>query len=233
MTSKGLLARAIGVVFSPRATYADVAARPRVLGALVTVILISAVATFAFLSTEVGRNALVDAQLSRMESIGRQPSDADIERMERFAPFSGYFSIAAIVVGIPVATLVISAVAVAIFTAALGGNATFKQIYAVVAHSWFLPALQSVFVLPLNYVRESLSSSTSLAIFFPMLDDTSYLARLLGIIDLFRIWWIVSLAIGLGVLCKRRTSPIAWALLGLYGIIAVVVAAVMTALSGA
>ena len=35
--SKSLMARIAGVIFSPRAAYADVAARPRVFGALVVV----------------------------------------------------------------------------------------------------------------------------------------------------------------------------------------------------
>ena len=47
--SKGLGARALGVFFSPRATYAEIVARPRALGALVAVIVIVAAATSAFL----------------------------------------------------------------------------------------------------------------------------------------------------------------------------------------
>jgi hypothetical protein len=55
----------------------------------------------------------------------------------------------------------------------------------------------------------------------------------MGSIDLFRIWWIVSLAIGFGVLYKRRTGPIAVSLLAVYIIIVLVIAGVRTALSGA
>ena len=52
-----LPARLIGILMSPRATYADVVARPRVLGALAVVILISSVAVYTFMSTEVGKQA--------------------------------------------------------------------------------------------------------------------------------------------------------------------------------
>jgi hypothetical protein len=34
------------------------------------------------------------------------------------------------------------------------------------------------------------------------------------------VWWIISAAIGLGVLYKRRTGPLAASLLGVYGFIA-------------
>ena len=58
-------------------------------------------------------------------------------------------------------------------------------------------------------------------------------ARFLGAIDLFLLWWVVNLAIGLGVLYKRRTGPIATGMLITFVAIALVVAAVRAALSGA
>ena len=58
-------------------------------------------------------------------------------------------------------------------------------------------------------------------------------ARLLGSVDLFQIWWIMSLAIGLGVLSRKRTAPIATSLIVIYLAIGVVIAAIKTAVSGA
>ena len=46
----------------------------------------------------------------------------------------------------------------------------------------------------------------------------------LGSIDLFFVWATISLAIGLGVLYRRRTGPIAVTMLGLYVGIALVIA---------
>ena len=67
----------------------------------------------------------------------------------------------------------------------------------------------------------------------PFLDENSFPARLLGSIDLFVIWWSISLAIGLGVLYRKRTGPIATTLLVIYVTIGLVIAAVKTALAGA
>jgi hypothetical protein len=231
--SRGLLARIVGVFTSPRATYAGVAARPRVLGALVTVVLIIAAATFAFLSTNVGRNAALDQQLTYMEAFGVHPTPEQLEQIERRTAYSAYFGVASQIVFIPVVMAIIAGIALAVFNAGLGGDATFTQAYAILAHSGFLIALQTLFVLPLNYARESMSSGTNLGVFLPMLDESSFFSHLLGSIDLFRIWWIVSLAIGFGVLYKRRTTPIAVTMLVIYGVIALVVAGVMTAFAGA
>ena len=231
--AKGLLARAFGVIFSPRSTYADVAAHPRILGALLAVVVIIAAANFWFLSTEVGQHAMVDQQLSTMESFGVKVTDDVVANMERRAPQGAYFSLAGIVVFVPLVMAIIAGLALAVFNAIMGGDASFKQVYAVVVHSGFLAALQVLFVTPLNYVRESMSSATSLAVFLPMVDDTSFLGLLFGSIDFFRIWSTLSLAIGLAVLYKKRTAPVAWSLLALYAIIVLSVAAVRAAFSGA
>jgi hypothetical protein len=87
-----------------------------------------------------------------------------------------------------------------------------------------ISALQSLLIWPFNYVRESASSPTNLSVFFPMLDEGSFLASMLGVIDLFILWWVIVLAIGLAVLYRRQTAPIAWSLIAVYGAIAVGVA---------
>jgi hypothetical protein len=231
--SKGLLARAFGVIFSPRATYADIAAHPRVLGALLAIIVIIGATNFVFLSTAVGQRALVDRQLSTMESFGMTVSDQALANMERRAPQSAYFSLAGVAVFVPVVFAIIAGLALVVFNAVLGGDASFKQAYAIVTHAGFIGALQVLFVTPLNYARESMSSATSLAVFLPMVDDTSFPGMALGSIDFFRLWSTITLAIGFAVLYKRRTSPIAWSLLAVYVIIVLIVSAVRAAVSGA
>jgi hypothetical protein len=77
-----------------------------------------------------------------------------------------------------------------------------------------------------------MSSPTNLTVFLPMLDESGFVARLLGTIDLFVLWWVVVLATGMAVLYRRRTSSILAGFLVVYGVIAVVVASIMSALSG-
>ena len=65
-----------------------------------------------------------------------------------------------------------------------------------------------------------------------MIDEGSFLGKLLGMIDLFIVWWVIVLAIGLGVLYRRRTQPIAIALFGVYAVIALGGAAIMSRFGG-
>lgn len=232
-TTKSLPARIIGVLISPRATYADVAARPRWLGALAFVILVGGGATFAFLSTDVGKQAMFDQQVKFMESFGMKLNDVAYQRMEEGlsrAPYTGAIGQA---VSLSLFGLIIAGIAMGVFNAILGGEAKFKQVFAIVAHSGVVITLAGLFGLPLAYARETMASSTNLAVFLPFLDEASFAARFLGSIDLFQIWWIVSLAIGFGVLYRKRTGPIATTMLIIYASIALVIAAIKSAVSGA
>jgi hypothetical protein len=230
--AKGLLGRVFGVVMSPGETYAAVVAHPRSLGVMVIVIVISAAALAIFLSTELGQSLALEQQIAGMESFGFRVTDAMIEQIEARMAQGVYFAVAGQIIVIPLITLALAGIGMAVFNVLLGGEATFRQMFAVVAHSQVIGALAILFMMPLNYAREAMSNPTSLAIFLPMLDEMGFLARLLGAIDLFRIWWLVNLAVGLAVLYKRKTGPIAASLLAAYGVIALVIAGVMTALSG-
>lgn len=232
--AKSLPARFAGILFAPRATYASVAAQPRWLGIFLTVFLISASAATALMSTEIGRNALLDQQIASSESFsGRPMTQQQIDRMESFSKYAVYTTPVFQLVFLGLGCLVISGIAFAVFNAALGGDATFKQVFAVVAHSGVILAALSLFTTPLAYARESMSSATNLAVFLPFLDESWFVARLLGSIDLILIWWMLSLAIGLGVLYRKRTAPVATTLLAIYVAIAVIIAAIKTASTGA
>jgi len=227
---KGFLGRVIGVLLSPRATYADVAARPRWLGVLVLVALLSACGVAILFSTEVGQRALLDQQVRTMESFGVKMNDAAYDRLERGVGRAPYYAAAGQLVTLPLMALIISGIAIGVFNAAMGEDARFKQVFSIVAHSGVIIALQQLFVLPLDYMRETMSSPTTLAVFLPMLDENSFLAHLLGAVDLFVIWWAVSLSIGLGVLYRRRTAPIATTIILIYVTIGLIIAGIKSAL---
>jgi hypothetical protein len=227
-----LVSRMVGVIFSPRETFQAVAAAPHWFGVLAVVGVIGAAALGGFLFTSVGQQAWLDAAVSQRESMGMTVSDEQYAMMERMASFAGYFGLAQGFVVIPLGLLILCGILYAVFNAALGGNATFKPLYAVAAHSTVIFALGWLFVMPLNYARGSMTSPTNLAALVPMLEEGSFIVRLLGAIDLFMVWWTVGLGIGLAVLYRRRTQPVVISLLCVYAVIAVIVAGVMSAMGG-
>jgi hypothetical protein len=200
---------------------------------MLVVLVLTGGSTFAFLSTEIGKNAMLDQQRQTMESFGVKLNEQAMQRMEEGAARAPYFAVISPSVFLPVAALAVAGIALAVFNAILGGDARFKQVFAIVVFSGVILALGAIFVLPLDYARETMSSPTTLSVFLPFLEENSFLARFLGSIDLIRVWWFVSLSIGLAVLYRKRTGPIAVTMLVVYAVLALVVAAVQSALSGA
>jgi len=230
---KGLLARFVGVLTSPRETFADVAAAPRWFGMAALVLVVTAICTGGFLATEVGQTAWLDQQAERAQQSGQEIPEAQWAVMEKMSKYMGFIVAGSTLLFGPLMWLVMSGLLFAVFNAALGGDSTFKQLFAVFVHSTAVTVVQQVFVTPLNYVRESATSATNLSVFLPMLDETGFLAKFLGTIDLFMIWWVVVLAIGLGVLYRRRTGPIAAGLFVVYGIVALIIAYATSGRAGA
>jgi hypothetical protein len=230
---KGLLARIFGVVFSPRETYADVAARPRPFPILLFVLLSIAAANYLFLRTDIGQRAWADQALTQQEAYGGQITPQAVQGVERMKPYAAPISVAAILFVVPIVMALISGVVIVVFNAIMGGEGKFKQVFSIVAHSGVIGVLQNLFVLPLNYARESMSSATSIGVLLPFLDGNSFLGMFFGAIDLFQVWSLLSLSIGLGVLYKRRTAPIAWGFFALGLVIVLILTGIKAARSGA
>lgn len=228
---KGVLSRILGVFFSPRATFASVAAHPKALDVLLLSTLLVAAGLFLLFQTRVGQDAWIDQQVRQSEAFGRPMSDQQYQAIEHIAPFVGYIVLGGYLIAIPIVVAIMSGILLGIFNALLGGDASFKQVFAILSHAGVITVLQTLFAVPLDYARQTLSSPTTFSVFLPFLDENTFLARVLGSIDIFQVWWLLTLSIGLGVLYKRRTAPIAMSLYTIYFVIILAIAAVRTALS--
>ena len=211
----GLASRLLGVVFSPRKTYAAIAARPRWLGAIAVSAALIMATQYAFLSSEVGRQLAIDQQVSAMEAFGATVTDEMYDQLAEAVEQRGYIGLIFTPIFIPIVTAIIAGIFMGVFTMLLGGAGTFKQVFAVVAHAGFITAAAALFITPLS-IATGRAAGADLGLFVPMLEETSFIAVFLGAINLFYVWWFISLAIGLGVLYRRRTGPIATTLLSLY-----------------
>lgn len=223
-----ILARFIGIITAPKATFQAVVARPQVAGMLLLVACLSSFGATLPMLTEGGRQSAIDQQVSGMESFGMQVTDEMYEQIQRRASWLPYQTGIGVLISVPLLLLVIAGILFAIFNAAMGGDASFKQVFAVVAHANVIAVAGQLFTGVINYFRESVSSVTNLTAALPFIDDSTFVGKLLSMIDLFMIWWVLVLAIGVGVLYRRRTQPIALALFAVYAVIAVAIAAIMS-----
>jgi hypothetical protein len=219
----GLLARVIGVIVSPKETFAAVAARPKWLGAIAVAVLIMGVAQYALLSTEVGQDLALDQQVTAMEAFGITISDEVYAQMEQSMERARYTGPIATMFFTPLMMLVSAGILHVMFGLVGGGNGTYKQVYAISAHAAIISALQIVFTTIVT-LAAGRSAGANLAVFVPTLDDTTFAYKFLSYVDLFYVWSTFITAVGLGVLYKRRTGPIALVLFSIYFVVAAIIA---------
>jgi hypothetical protein len=205
--------------------------RPRAAGLLLILTAASCAATGWLLATDVGQIALVDQWERTALAFGRPVDDARYAEMQNLSRYGVPYAAAMAAVRIPVAATAIAGVLYGAF-AARGRRATFSQALAVTAHAGVILALRDVVSAPVNYVRESLASPVTLNYFVGVLNESSPLARFFSLFDLFMLWWIVVLAIGVAVLYGMRVTRVAAGSIAIYVGIAVLLAGTMAILGG-
>ena len=225
-----LAARMYGVLRHPRATFASVLQTRSWAAVLIVTSAITFVCAFGFLSTAVGRQALVDQWERTATAFGQTVDDTAYAQMEERAAGGALGVAYAVGTTLAYGPLLAIAVAALLFVA-LKPRRPFVELLTIASYSSVILALRQVISTPIYYVQESIASPTTLVRFFGMLDEASPAARFLGVIDLFVVWYIVVLAIGVSVVSRRPTRRLALAFAGAYVVLALLAALVM-AMSG-
>jgi hypothetical protein len=193
-----------------------------------------------FLRTDIGQQALVDQWERTATAFGQAVDDQDYARMQQTARngnFDALYAAATALASGPLLVFIMSALMFVVLRrrgagAASRSRPSFVQVLAVVAYAGVILTLRQIIATPIDYVRESIGSPTTLVQLFSMLDEASAVARFLAIIDLFVLWWIVVLAIGLAVLYQRSTRTLALAFTGAYIVLALLAALAMAVSGG-
>lgn len=217
--------RLMGVLWRPRATMAEVASRPVFITTWIVILLIVAVCGAALLSTRVGRQALVDERVRVVEALGGRVDDAAYAALQTDPPTLVYLTSGGRLLVTPPLTLLVALGLVAL--AALdGARIRYVVALAVAVHASVVLAVQQLAAAPLHYLRESLISPTTIAGLMPMLDEGSWPARVLGSVDVFGLWWMWLLSLGLAGATGTPARRYAWRLVLVYLGIAAIVATV-------
>jgi hypothetical protein len=212
------------MVQSPRATLTSAVANPRSLDLGILIVVVSAVCSAGFLMTRVGQLASLDQQVRQLESFGVVITDDTYERLRSVVPYRPLVSAALILTGWPILWLLTARIVHWFGRVAGHGEATFAQALTVVVHASAIFAVRAIVAAPLNYARESLGGATSLGALLPAFGGSTFTARLFGAVDLFVVWWVVLVALGLSILYQTRTFAVARWLFGAYAGAAAVLA---------
>jgi hypothetical protein len=221
--------RVTGVLVHPRATMAEVVRHPAFTTTWVVVLLALAVCGGLLLSTPVGRQALVDERVRVTEALGRRVDDAAYARLQADPPRSVYLTSGGRLLLTPPVTMLVAA-GLLMLARIDGATVSFVTALAIVVHATVVLALQQIVATPLHYLHESLTSPTNVAGLLRLFDEGTWPARLFGTIDVFGLWWMWLLSVGLAAATARPARRYLWRLLAVYVGVAAIVAAVFAVL---
>ena len=217
--------RVTGVLVHPRATMAEVVRHPAFVTTWAVVLLAVAVCGGLLLSTPVGRQALVDERVRVTEALGRRVDDAAYARLQANPPMSVYLTSGGRLLLTPPVTLLVAA-GLLMLARIDGAAMSFVTALAIAVHATVVLALQQIVATPLHYVQEALTSPTNVAGVVRMFDEGTWPARLLGTMDVFALWWVWLLSLGLAAATGRPARRYAVRLLAVYVGVAAIVAAI-------
>jgi hypothetical protein len=226
-----LMRRVTGVLLRPRETMAEVVRRPVFFTTWVVVLLAVVVCGGLLLSTQVGRQALVDERVRVVEALGSRVDDAEYARLQANPPVLVYLTSGGRLLLTPPITLLVAA-GLMVLARIDGGGVSFVAALAISVHAAVVLALQQIVATPVHYAYESLTSPTTVAGILRMFDEGTWAARLFGTIDVFGLWWMWLLSLGLAAAAGRPARRYFWRLLAVYVGVAALVAAVFAVMGG-
>jgi hypothetical protein len=223
--------RLAGTIGRPRATLAEVSSAPAWASSWSAILLVWTICGGWLLSTDVGRQAVVDERVRVIETFGLEVTDAQYAALQVRPPWWVYFISGGRTLLTPPVTLI---AAIAVWVVARWERATtsLSQALAIVVHASVALLVGQLMATPIHYVRESLTSPMNLAAILPLMQEGTGPTRFFGTIDLFALWWMFLIALGLAILTGKRPGRYLLPMVGMYGAFAAVVAVVIAVRGG-
>lgn len=210
--SMGAFARVLGAIFSPRATFQDIARKPGWLLPVVILIVLN-IAVMVVFSQHVGWRAFIEKQdltnhraQQQMAQMTPEKKQQMIDTQVKIAPIVGY---AAGVIGVPVVFLIIGAIFMGIFNATSSAAIDYKTSFSIAAHAWMpfailgLLGILVMFLKPPDTVDiQNLVASNAGALLAK--STPMWLQTLCNSLDIFSFWVIGLLAFGYAVARPKK-----------------------------
>ncbi len=210
---------------------AELARQPVWVDTWLFILLVVVACASILLFTEVGRQAVIDERVRVIELFGGTVDDTRYAALQAAPPWWVYFTSGGRVLLTPAVTALVALGCWAVARRD-GAPARFRQVLAIVVHASVALAVGQLITTPIGYVRESLSNPLTLAAVLPGMQEGTVPARFFGTLDLFALWWLVLVAMGVAALTKRRAGRYVGMFLSVYLAFAAMLAGTIAATGG-
>jgi hypothetical protein len=210
--SMNAFARVIGAIFSPRATFVDIARKPGWLLPILILIIMN-IAVVAIFTQRVGWRAFIEKQDLQSRRAQQQMAQMTPEKKEQLidmqvktAPIFGY---AAGIIITPLAIVIVAALFMGIFNATASAGIDFKTSFGVVTHAYLPLVFLGLLGILVMYLKppDTVNLQNLVASNVGALLSNSaplWLQTLCGALDVFSFWVIGLMAFGYSVARPKK-----------------------------
>jgi hypothetical protein len=204
------ISRITGVFFEPGRAFADIARRPAFIVPLILVMVCALAVTFTF-GRHIGWDRMMRQQLemsSRTANLSAEQKEQAVQMQAKIAPIGGAV---AIVIGLPLYYVAAAGVLLGIM-AMMSAKVRFKQVLAVMCYASLTGIVSSFLIVVVMFLKDpdqfNLQNPLVFnpAAFMDQQATSKFLYSVASSLDLFSIWTIILVAIGLKAAAGRTIS---------------------------
>lgn len=228
----GEFSRITGVFFEPGKTFADIAQRPTWLIPMVLTVLFSLLFCVA-IGQRVGWDNVaqqqIDQRMAKMTPEQRDAAQKGVDLQKKLMPVITY---TAAIIGPAIGYLIAAAVLLGIVSGIMSAPVKFKQIFSILTYAGLTGIVMAVLAVVVMYLKANPADfdiqhplAFNAGAFMDPQTPHKFLYALAGAIDVFSIWRILLVAVGLKAAAGKKLSfggalfavVLPWALLVLVG----------------
>jgi hypothetical protein len=188
-----------GVLFDPSKTFGYLAQRPTWILPLVVLVII------VLISSAIRAPFEMQETIRRIEENPRLSTEQREEIIERIQeqtqkPVSKVLRYVIPPVVILLYVLLLGAIWYFGGNVLLGGDASYKKVLSMFSYSAMVAIPETIVKIPLMLVKKTMRVHTSLVVLMPAGDDQSVLFKILAKFDIFIIWQLALVALGLSII---------------------------------
>lgn len=201
-----------GVFAAPRIVFAYLDRRPRILGALLVLVVVNALV--GVLVTDV---AMEEQRVEIASREGSNPEQAEtiMKIMPVVIPVSS-------AVGVVVMVFLTAAIYLFITNILLGGSTSYRHMAAALAHISMITIVAAAVRVPLILLKGTTKVQTSLAAFLPSAGDKGPVYYALAQVEIFSLWTLWLSVIAVAILAKIPPRRAAMGMVGLWLLVALI-----------
>ncbi len=200
--------RIMGVLFSPKSTYEDIARKPSwLLPVIISTVL--GIAATVVLNQRVDWRDFISQQIEKSPQAAQLTAEQKEKQIDISSKVTTYVVYGAGVVGSVLFALIVGAVMMLAYNLLAGAGATFSQSLAIAAHTLVVGIVSTpifllvMFLRPKGSIDPNNPVATNLAAILPE-ESAKWLVTLCKSIDVFTIWTLILIAIGFAAVNPRK-----------------------------